>query len=224
MVNQDKSATRFSVSIRAQKARELIDIENRAQAWLKASAPEIAAQGSSVSIMFAHIGQNNIYSMINGAILAILAISLTMILALRSLKFGLISLLPNAMPAAIAFGVWGMLVAEVNLAAAGVYSITLGIIVDDTIHFFSKYLHARRVDGKSPEDAIRYAYATVGSALFVTTAVLICGFAVLTLSDFTLNITVGTMSATIIGVALVFDMLFLPALLLYFDKAPAQEA
>ena len=223
MVNQDKSATRFSVSIRAQKARELIDIEDRAQAWLMANAPDIVAQGSSVSIMFAHIGQNNIYSMIRGAILAILAISLTMILALRSLKFGLLSLLPNAMPAAIAFGVWGMLVAEVNLAAAGVYSITLGIIVDDTIHFFSKYLHARRVDGKSPENAIRYAYATVGSALFVTTAVLICGFMVLTLSDFTLNVTVGTMSATIIGVALVFDMLFLPALLLYFDRAPAQQ-
>lgn len=223
MVNQDKSATRFTASISEQKAKQLIEIEERAQVWLKDNAPDIAAQGSSVSIMFAHIGQNNIYSMINGAILAILLISLTMIISLRSFKFGLISLLPNAMPAAIAFGVWGMLVAEVNLAAAGVYSITLGIIVDDTIHFFAKYLHARRVEGKSPEDSIRYAYATVGSALFVTTAVLICGFMVLTLSDFTLNVTVGTMSATIIGVALVFDMLFLPALLLYFDKAPAQE-
>ncbi len=223
MINQDKSATRFTVSIRAQKAQQLIDIENRAQAWLKANAPGIAAQGSSVSIMFAHIGQSNIYSMINGAIVAILAISLTMILALRSLKFGLLSLLPNAMPAAIAFGLWGLLVGEVNLAAAGVYSITLGIIVDDTIHFFAKYLHARRVDGKSPEDSIRYAYATVGSALFVTTAVLVCGFAVLTISDFTLNVTVGTMSATIIGIALLFDMLFLPALLLYFDRGPARK-
>jgi uncharacterized protein len=224
MVNQDKSATRFTVSISEQKAQQLIEIEERAQAWLKTNAPEIAAQGSSVSIMFAHIGQNNIYSMIKGAVLAILAISLTMILALRSLKFGLISLIPNALPAAMAFGLWGLLVGEVNLAAAGVYSITLGIIVDDTIHFFAKYLHARRVDGKSPEDSIRYAYATVGSALFVTTAVLVCGFAVLTLSDFTLNVTVGTMSATIIGIALLFDMLFLPALLLYFDKIkPSSE-
>ena len=222
MVNQDKSATRFTVSIRAQKARQLIEIEQRAQAWLKANAPAMAAQGSSVSIMFAHIGQNNIYSMINGAILAIVLISLTMILSLRSLKFGLISLIPNALPAAMAFGLWGMLVGEVNLAAAGVYSITLGIIVDDTIHFFAKYLHARRIEGKSPEDAIRYAYATVGSALFVTTAVLVCGFAVLTISDFTLNVTVGTMSATIIGIALFFDMLFLPALLMWFDRpAPA---
>ncbi|MGH8529013.1 MAG: efflux RND transporter permease subunit [Nevskiales bacterium] len=222
MVNQDKSATRFTVSIRAQKARQLIDIENRAQAWLSANAPEIAAQGSSVSLMFAHIGQNNIYSMINGAIVAIVLISLTMILSLRSLKFGLISLIPNALPAAMAFGLWGMLVGEVNLAAAGVYSITLGIIVDDTIHFFAKYLHARRVEGKSPEDAIRYAYATVGSALFVTTAVLICGFAVLTISDFTLNVTVGTMSATIIGIALFFDMLFLPALLMWIDRDKPQ--
>lgn len=220
MVNQDKSATRFTVSIRAQKAQQLIEIEQRAQAWLRANAPEMAAQGSSVSIMFAHIGQNNIYSMINGAIVAIFAISLTMIIALRSFKFGLISLIPNALPAAMAFGLWGLLVGEVNLAAAGVYSITLGIIVDDTIHFFAKYLYARRVDGRSPEDSIRYAYATVGSALFVTTAVLVAGFAVLTISDFTLNVTVGTMSATIIGIALFFDMLFLPALLLYFDREP----
>lgn len=217
-INLDKSALRFSVSIKNLKSRELIEMEERAQTWLKANAPDIATPGSSVSIMFAHIAQRNIYSMVNGAFTSILLISLTMIIALRSFKFGLISIVPNALPATMAFGIWGIFVGEVNLAVAAVFNISAGIVIDDTIHFLTKYLRARRKDGSSPEDAIRYSFATTGSALFVNTAVLALGFLVLTLSDFTVNSSMGAMTALVIVIALLFDLLFLPALLTRFDR------
>lgn len=217
-LNQDKSSLRMGVNLHNLSSVELIALEHRAQAWLEQHAPGMAKNGSSISLMFAHIGQNNIVSMVQGAFWTILLISATMILSLRSWKFGLISLVPNALPALIAFGFWGLFSGKVNLAAAGVYSISLGIIVDDTIHFFSKYLHARRVEGYSPEQAVRYVYGTVGSALLVTTVVLTLGFGALTFSDFTVNSTMGLMTALIIAVALIFDLLFLPALLLFFDR------
>ncbi len=221
-INLDKSAVRFSVSIRNLKSRELIKLEERAQGWLKANAPEMATPGSSVSIMFAHIAQRNIYSMVNGAFTSILLISLTMIVALRSFKFGVISIVPNALPATMAFGVWGIFVGEVNLAVAAVFNISAGIVIDDTIHFLTKYLRARRKDGSSPDDAIRYSFATTGSALFVNTGVLALGFLVLTISDFTVNSSMGAMTALVIVIALLFDLLFLPALLTRFDRPKSE--
>lgn len=217
-INFDKSATRLSVNVANLASRELIDFEQRAAQWLADNAPELRTQGSSLSVMFAHIGQNNIYSMLKGSLIAIVLIALTLIVALRSLKFGLMSLLPNAFPAAIAFGVWGIVDGHVNLAAAGVFSITLGIVVDNTIHFFSKYLYARRTRGHSAEDAIRYAFSTVGAALLVTTVALTLGFLILAQSDFDVNATMGLMTAMVIGIALVFDLLFLPGFLMRFDR------
>ena len=218
MVSFDKSTLRMNVSIRNLKSQQLIDLERQAQEWLAANAPGMASPGSSVPVMFAHIGQNNINSMMKGAYVSIVLISLAMILALRSFKFGIVSIIPNLLPAAMAFGLWGMFVGEVNLAVAAVFNVSSGIVIDDTIHFLSKYLRGRRNDGLSPADAVRYSFATTGSALFVNTAVLVLGFLVLTVSDFTVNSSLGLMTALCIGVALLFDLLFLPALLLKIDK------
>lgn len=223
-VTFDKSATRLSVNIANTRSKELLEIEARAQQWFAENAPEMQTYGSSLSIMFAHLGQENIYGMMRGTVLALVLIAVTLIVFLRSWKFGLLSLLPNAFPAAIAFGIWGLTSGQVNLAVAGVFSITLGIVVDNTIHFFSKYLYARRQMGRMPEDAIRYAFSTVGAALLVTTAALALGFLVLAQSDFALNASMGTMTAMVVVIALAFDLLFLPSLLLMTDRAGRPRA
>ncbi len=217
-VNIDKSSLRLTARATGLKAQGLIDLDDKATQWLRDNAPELVTTGSSVSMMFAHIGQNNIYSMIDGSLVALLLISLTLIIALRSWKFGMLSLIPNAFPAGISFGLWGAFVAEVNLAVAAVFSITLGIVVDDTVHFLSKYLRARRELEHTPEDAVRYAFSTVGSALLVTTVALSAGFFVLGLSHFGVNSSLGMMVGMTIIIALVFDLMFLPTLLMRFDR------
>ena len=198
-------------------------MEERANAWLAENAPSIAAHGSSVSLMFAHIGQNNIEAMMRGSAVALLLIAITLIVALRSFKFGLLSLLPNGFPATISFGLWGMFVGQVNLAVAAVFSITLGIVVDNTVHFFSKYLRARRELGHDTADSIRYAFSTVGAALLVTTVALTVGFLILAQSTFDVNASMGMMTAMTILIALAFDLLFLPGLLMRFDRGGSDK-
>ena len=127
-------------------------------------------------MMFAHIGKRNIISMLYATTLALVLISLVLIVALRSIKIGLISLIPNLAPAAMGFGLWGYMVGEIGLSLSIVSTMTLGIVVDDTVHFLSKYLRARREKHLSPEDAVRYAFATVGRALLITSVVLVAGF------------------------------------------------
>lgn len=216
-LNNSKSAMLLTVNVQDQKAKQLIALDERAQLWLAANAPELQAPGASVSVMFAHIGQRNIDSMLSGSIAALILVTLTLIISLRSLKFGLMSLLPNAFPAAMAFGLWGIFVAEVNLAVAVIFTITLGIVVDDTVHFLTKYLKARQ-SGKSPEDSILYAFTLVGKAIITTTIVLASGFMVLAQSSFDVNASMGLMVAITIVIALIWDFLFLPALLLKMDK------
>ena len=168
--------------------------------------------------MFSHITKTNMDSMLQSGLGALVLISLILIFALGSFKYGMISLVPNITPIAVAFGIWFMLVGQINMAVTVVLGMTLGIVVDDTIHLLSKYIRARRELGKSPEDAIRYAFQTVGRAVIVTTIVLAAGFSILMQSSFGFNADMGKLTAITIVVALILDLLLLPAILLTIDK------
>ena len=87
-------------------------------------------------------------------------ISFVIFLVLRNLKFGLISLVPNLLPAIMGFGLWGYSVGSVTLAVSIVVAMTLGIVVDDTVHFMLKYANARK-RGESSEDSVRYAFRSL---------------------------------------------------------------
>jgi predicted RND superfamily exporter protein len=174
--------------------------------------------GSGLSIIWAHISQRNIESMLGASFGALVLISAILILALRNIRLGLLSLIPNLAPAFMAFGIWGMLVGQVGLGLSVVVSLTLGIVVDDTIHFLSKYIRARRESNLDPADAVRYAFNTVGTAMWVTSLALVAGFAVLTASGYTVNAQMGLLSAITISLALLLDFFFLPALLLIMDR------
>jgi predicted RND superfamily exporter protein len=217
-IDISKSATKMTVFLESLSSNDLLAMEGRAQQWLADNAPHMQSSGASPAVMFAYIGQRNIRSMLVGTSLALVLISLVLVLALRSLKIGLLSLIPNLAPAAMGFGLWGLLYGQVGLGLSIVAGLTLGIVVDDTVHFLSKYLRARREQGMSPEDAVRYAFNTVGVALLVTTIVLIAGFLVLAQSAFKLNSDLGLLTSITIAFALLADFLFLPPLLMKIDK------
>ncbi len=220
-INVEKSATRFTATLQTMSTNELLALDKRASDWLAKNAPHIQGkEGSGTTMMFAHIGKRNIISMLLGTTLALIGISLILIFALRSVKIGLLSMIPNLVPAGLAFGLWGLLKGEIGLSLSIVAGMTLGIVVDDTVHFLSKYLRARREKGLNSEDAVRYAFRNVGMALFTTSIVLVVGFLVLAMSSFELNSGMGLLTAIVISFALVADFLLLPPLLMRFDHKP----
>ncbi|MBT5551611.1 MAG: MMPL family transporter [Nitrospina sp.] len=218
-INIDKSSTRFTAILESVSTDHALNLERRAQKWLKANAPpEMISHGASPLIMFSHIAMRNIESMITGTALALLLISAILIAVLRSFKLGLISTIPNLVPLFMTFGIWGWFVGEIGLAVSVVAPVALGIIVDDTVHFLSKFRRARIELGKSTEEAVRYSFHTVGTALFLTSVILVCGFLVMTLSGFRMNAQLGFMTTISILCALLADFLFLPALLMKLDR------
>ena len=218
-INVDKSATRMTVMLYNMSTSSVLALEDRAQQWLRDHVPaRMQNEGASPTIMFSHIGFRNIRAMLLGTTMALVLISIILIVALRSVRIGLISLLPNLVPAGMAFGLWGITVGQVGLALSVVTGMTLGIVVDDTVHFLSKYLRARREKGMDAPEAVRYAFRTVGLALLATSVVLAFGFMVLTGSAFELNADMGLMTAATIVFALIADFLLLPPLLMALDK------
>jgi len=217
-INIDKSSTRIIVTIANIDNIRIREMELRAQQWLRDNPPQIGERGASATIMFANIAERNIKTMLGGTAAAMVLIAIVLIIALKSVKFGLLSLIPNFVPAVMGFGIWAIIDGQVGLALSVVAGMTLGIVVDDTVHFLSKYQWAREKHGHDAEDAVRYAFSKVGTALWVTSLTLIAGFIVLSTSAFELNKGMGQLTALVIGLALFADLTFLPAILMKFTR------
>ena len=212
-----KSATRLVVSTSRSWSRELRELDERAQVWIRANAPGFAAEASGLSVMSAHVSQRSIDSMLGGTIFAMVLISFILIFIFRSIRIGLLSLAPNFIPAIMSFGLWGYFVGHVGIASSVVVAIVFGIIVDDTIHFLSEYLKARR-EGLPAAEAVRSAFHVVGQALLTTTVVLAAGFMTFATSGFEVSWSLGLLVTMTILLALAADFLFLPTLLMAVDR------
>jgi len=223
-INVDKSATRVTAMLQKASTSETKQFLENSRKWMADNLPEyMQSQPTSAQVMFTYITERNIHNMIFGTIVAILAIAIIMMFALRSFRLGLLSMIPNGLPLLMTFGAWALLFGEVGFSVATVASISLGIIVDDTVHFLSKYVRAKNEKGLSVEESIRYAFSNVGMAIVVNTIILICGFLVLTASAFKMNVDLALMTIFSILFAIFLDFLLLPALLLIIDKKHTKE-
>ena len=216
LIDVGRSATRVTVVLKSLSTKEKIALDDRAQAWLREHAPDLQTAATGVAVVGARSIQRNIEGMLAGTAAAMAIVSLLLLFVFRSVRLGLISLIPNFVPAAMAMGLWGYAVGEVGVAASVVTAIAFGIIVDDTIHFMTKYAGARK-EGLLPSESVRAAFRSVGRALMVTTVVFALGFMVFGASGMTTNQALGLLVGMTIIIALLADFLFLPPLLMALD-------
>ncbi|MEC7702664.1 MAG: MMPL family transporter [Pseudomonadota bacterium] len=223
-INIDKSATRITATLNDIPTGQVRQFIQDTESWFADNAPPyMQTEPTGPTVMFSYISQRNIESMLKGNTFALIAISLILVLALRSLPLGVISLIPNAVPILVTFGLWALIYEQIGMAAAGVSAVALGIVVDDTVHFMSKYLRARREKNLNKEDATIYAFQTVGTALIVTTIILTLGFMVMATSTFLVNEQLGLMTAATMIIALIIDFTLLPCLLLLGKKSTSES-
>ena len=219
----NKSSTQVIVTIDDMTTNELRAWIARAENYL-ADKLDFTLTAVGPTVMFAYISERNIQSMLLGTLVAVFLISGVILIALRDVRLGIISLIPNLLPAALAFGLWGLLVGQVNMAVAVVAGMALGVVVDDSVHFLSKYQIARRELKLSAHDAVVSAFNGVGTALVVTTLILTAGFAILAQSTFGVNSYMAMLTGIALVIALIADMTLLPALLIALDKDKKETA
>ena len=216
-INVDRSAVRITAYVPRTTTAELQRLDATIQNWFAENASELQSPVTGQTHVYTMISARDVPAMLQGTILALIFISGVILLVLRNVKLGFISLVPNLVPAAMAFGLWGYTVGSVTLAVSIVAAMTLGIVVDDTVHFLLKYANAKK-SGKSPEDSVRYAFKSVGMALTITSIGLVVGFVILGQSGFAVNRDLARLTAVTLAVALFVDFLFLPPLLIWIDK------
>ncbi|WP_096087409.1 efflux RND transporter permease subunit [Agaribacterium haliotis] len=222
-ISIDKQSTRISAIFSNIGSKELLDIEQQAQAWITKNAPDIELQAASPNLMFAHISTRNIETIAIGTLIAFILIAALLTLPLRSLRLASIALLGMLVPSTICFGFWAIYSGEINLGLSIVASMTLGIVVDDIVHLLSKYKQ-QRSSGAGVEQAIEHSFASVGRALICTTFILASGFLVLTASSYLVNQNLGLLTSAILIVALVIDLSLIPALILIAFKKQRHTA
>jgi predicted RND superfamily exporter protein len=217
-INIDRSTSRLTVYLHKSTSKQLIALDEVILLQARAQYPMLLLEpGTGLDMVFAKISDSNSISLLKGTGLALFLISIILILVLKSLRLGLISLIPNIMPIVLAYGAWGLISGRIDLGLSIVACMSLGLVVDDTVHFLSKYKLARQL-GKTTEQAIQYAFSTVGIAMLITTFVLAAGFSLLALSSFSPTHGMGALLALTAVFALIIDFLFLPILLIKFDN------
>ena len=212
-----KSSTRMTVTVDDIPARYMRELDARARSWIDANVPGLTAGASGLGMVFSYLTQRNLENILRGTIIGMTLISLLLIWVFKSVRLGLISLVPNFIPPALGFGLWGYTIGQVTLAATITTIIAFGIIVDDTIHFMTKYLKGRR-DGMDGGSSVGYAFRTTGHALFTTSVVIAAGFIVFTFSGYEGVWVLGLMVTMMVVLGIIVDFLLLPPLLLALDR------
>ena len=215
----DRRVLRLTARARDVGARRYLQLERRLRDEL-----EEAFAGSEIPIRpvitgTSQVGYGGIDSLIRDLLRslawAFVLIFATLGLLFRSWTLAALAMAPNVLPVVIVLGAMGWMGQHLETLSAMVFSIGLGIAVDDTIHYLARWCEEVRA-GHSPEDAVARTTSRTGRAIVYTSIVLLLGFGVLFTSRFPPNQSFALLAGGVISVALVADLYLLPALLLWF--------
>lgn len=215
LLDAEARHTRVSIVMRGVSSRDTLAFAAEAETEARRLFGDAIAI-TGMPVLSAQLSIESARSMIVGMALALGVISLILIVTLRDAALGAVSLVPNLLPVAIAFGIWGAIEGEISFAATVVGALTYGIVVDDTVHILAKYQRFRRT--LTPDEAIRTAFRSVGVAVVVTSLALALSFLPFALSGFLVNHHFGALTAITLLAALVADLVFLPALVATVER------
>ncbi len=215
----DRRVLRLTARAADVGARRYLELERR----LKVSLAQ-AFEGSAVAVTpiltgTSQVGYGGIDSLIRDLLRslgwAFVLIFVTLALLFRSWTLAALAMIPNVLPVVVVLGAMGWTGRHLETLSAMVFSIGLGIAVDDTIHYLARWCEEVRA-GRSPEEAVTLATQRTGRAIVYTSLVLLLGFGVLYSSRFPPNQSFAVLATGVIASALVADLFLLPALLLWF--------
>lgn len=211
-ISLDQRYARVTVYVKSISSAKQLALIYSLNKWIKTEIPEVKAYAVGVPVMFGNLMKSAIPGMLKSLIMSLLFITLTIAITFRSVKIAMYSMIPNIWPLIVVFGCIGAFGYVVDLSVSVVGMITLGIAVDDTIHFLTKYIYYLN-RGMEVREAIAETFMQVGKPLLFTSIILIAGFGVLIFSQFNVNANMGIFSTTIIALALIADFIILPSVL-----------
>ncbi len=222
LVSDDYSKSHISVQLKNAGSNEYKDFFKDIQGdinkefnGLKDQYPDIKVQITGSFALMMRLADDISKNQFKSLAIAAVVISLLLMITLGSFQAGVMSIIPNLIPASLAFGLMGLLGVPLDTDTLMIAPLIIGIAVDDTIHFISHY-RMSLAQNHNMKLALVETINEVGQAVTFTTLILGCGFLMLTFSDYLGLAKIGTFGSLAIFVALLCDLLFFPALIMIF--------
>ena len=229
LVNDDYSQSHISVQLRNAGSSEyaeffeLVQIDiKQAFAAYEEQYPNMDVHVTGTLAMLMRLMDDMSNNQFKSLALAMVIISCLLVLTLGSVQAGLMSIIPNMIPATLAFGLMGLLEIPLDTDTLMIAPLIIGIAVDDTIHFITHYRMALAIHSDM-RLALIDTIKEVGQAVTFTSLVLGCGFFMLSFSNYLGLAKVGAFGSLAIFVALLCDLLFFPALIMVFKPKFGQQ-
>lgn len=229
LVSDDYSKSHISVQLRNAGSSEYKDFFKEIQQDINTefdnlteSYPEIKVQITGSFALMMRLADDISKNQFKSLAIAAVVISLLLMVTLGSLQAGVMSIIPNLIPATLAFGLMGLLGIPLDTDTLMIAPLIIGIAVDDTIHFISHY-RMSLAQNHNMKFALVETIKEVGQAVTFTTLILGCGFFMLTFSDYLGLAKIGGFGSLAIFVALLCDLLFFPALIMIFKPKFGQK-
>jgi len=220
MMDVDEQLLRLTCAINVVDTSLDLEMIKWAESWWNNTAYSAHVDGQTA--MFAHMQHDVTDTLINSILLAITLVSIMMLLIFRSIKMIPLFVIPNVLPIVLVVGVMGWLGITIDMGVAISGAIIIGVAVDDTIHFLIKYREARR-RGDTLQESLEYVFSYAGSAIIFTTIILSSAFLIFMFSNFLPNVNFGVVTAIALIIAVLVDLLMLPALLSIVDNRSKSE-
>lgn len=215
-VDLEQRRLRLSILWKLQNSVESLEKIEEIEKEAKRRGLDIIVTGKAV--LFQRMNGHVVFTFFTSIGLALLLITLILVAVFKSIRIGLLSLIPNFVPILMGSALLTILGIPIDIGCAIVASVTLGIAVDDTIHFLSHYNKLIKL-GVKRREALEEVLATTGLALIVTSFILASCFGIFMLANLTPNVNFGVLSAFVISGALICDLLLIPAAILSWKKA-----
>lgn len=171
---------------------------------------------SNILIMYNNMLQSLFDSQIKTIGIVVLILFAMFLVLFRDLKIAIIAIIANTIPVSVIFGFMGWLDIPLDMMTITIAAISIGIAVDDTIHYTYRYINEYKESSGNAKVSLYNAHGSIGRAMFYTSAIIIIGFSVLVLSNFLPTIYFGLLTIMAMFMAIVADLLLLPVLLLMF--------
>ena len=213
LVSNDKKMTRVTGLIENKTSSEMKKIYNKLDSLSKSFPPYLSIESTGTTVVALRTNDYLVQSLVNSLGLALFFISIVMAVMFKARSILFASLVTNLIPIFTILGIIAWFGVSIRPPTAMTFAVALGIAVDDSLHFLLRYRKELR-QGMNRVDAIKSTIINTGSALMITTTILVSGFSILLFSAFLPTYQFGLLSASMIGVALLCDITLLPALCL----------
>ena len=213
-VNADHSRAQITVHTRLSSSQEVGGFVDRVEAYAAARFPAgVAVHATGTVVLLNRSADALAWSQVWGDAQVMVILLALMALLLRSLRLGLLSMVPNVLPIVLLLGIMGYAGIDLNICTSTIASISIGIAVDDTIHYMLGFYDELR-GGASREDAILATLRGVGRPILITSVALSAGFLIVCLSNFQPVRHFGLLAGSTMIIGVFTDLFLLPALLI----------